>query len=44
MFDITPWDGIVPILNDLWVAVGVGVYFLGRKHGRKSKSTSLVKV
>jgi hypothetical protein len=44
MIDITPWDGIVPIFNDLVVFGGVALYYFGKHRGRKKTSTSLVKV
>jgi hypothetical protein len=44
MPDLTPWEGIIPLVNDLVFFGGLGLYYLGKYKGRKSRSTSLVKV
>lgn len=37
MLDLTPWGGIIPIINDMWVFLPAAFYFLGRYKGRKQR-------
>lgn len=30
MIDITPWKGIFPFVNDLWIILPTLTYFIGR--------------